>query len=82
MADSELLRRVPLEPVSVTVVKKHLSAIQAWHIIQGWPPPLLEEDHDHISWSLRGLENVQKNCKHPIRPPITLNMLRALLEKL
>lgn len=78
MADSELLRRVPLEPVSVTVVKKHLSAIRAWHIIQGWPPPLSEEDHDHISWSLRGLENIQKNRKHPICPPITLNMLQAL----
>ena len=78
MVDSDLLRRVPLELVSVTVVKKYLSAIQAWHIIQGWPPPLSEEDHDCISWSLHSLENIQKNCKRPIHSPITLNMLWAL----
>ena len=78
MVDSDLLRRVPLELVSVTVVKKYLSAIWAWHIIQGWPPPLSEEDHDCIGWSLHSLENIQKNCKRPIHSPITLNMLWAL----
>ena len=78
MADLDLLRRVPLELVSVTIVKKYLSAIQAWHIIQGWPLPLSDKDHNCISWSLHGLENIQRNHKHPICPPITLNMLCAL----
>ena len=78
LADSDLLGRVPFEPVSVAVVKKYLTTIQAWHIIQGWPPPLSNDDYDHISWFLHGLENIQGSRKCPIRPPITLVMLRAL----
>ena len=78
LVDSDLLGRVPFKPVSVTVVKKYLTAIQAWHIVQGWPPPLSNDGHDHISWSLCGLENIQGNCKHPIYPPITLNMLHTV----
>ena len=78
MLDPGLPRDVPFEPVSVAVVKKYLAAVRAWHIAQGWPPPLSEEDHNRISWSLRGLENMQGNRKRPIRPPITISMLRAL----
>ena len=73
-----LPRNIPFKPVSVTVVKKYLVAIRAWHIAQGWPPPLSEEDHNHISWSLQGLENLQGNRKCPIHPPITISMLYAL----
>jgi hypothetical protein len=69
---------VPFEPISVTVVRKYLAAIRAWHIAQGWPPPLSNEDHDRINWSLRGLENLQSNRKRPLRPPITISMLRTL----
>ena len=69
---------IPFEPVSVSVTKKYLSAVRAWHITQGWPPPLSDDDHDRINWSLRGLENLQGSHKCPVRPPITLDMLRAL----
>jgi len=78
VVDPSILAGVPFEPVSVSVTKKYLSAIRAWHITQGWPPPLSEEDHDHINWSLRGLENLQGSRKRPLRPPVTLNMLQAL----
>jgi hypothetical protein len=62
----------------VLVAKKYLSAVQAWHIVQGWPPPLSSDDHNRIDWSLWGLENLQGSHRCPIRPPITLNMLQAL----
>jgi hypothetical protein len=75
---SEISINIPLEPVSVSVVRKYLAAVRAWHIVQGWPPPLSDEDHNRINWSLRGLENMQGNRKRPIRPPITINMLRGL----
>ena len=69
---------IPFEPVSIGVARKYLSAIRAWHIAQGWPPPLTEEDHERINWSLRGLENIQGNRKRPIWPPITISMLQSL----
>ncbi|KZP14735.1 hypothetical protein FIBSPDRAFT_751377, partial [Athelia psychrophila] len=56
----------------------YLAAVRAWHIIQGWPPPLSATDHDRINWSLRGLINMQGARKRPIRPPITIPMLHAL----
>ena len=33
----------PLEPVSVSTACKYLAAIWAWHIAQGWPPPLAKD---------------------------------------
>jgi hypothetical protein len=78
MLTSETSSGVPFEPVSVSVVWKYLAAVRAWHIVQGWPPPLSNEDHERINWSLWGLENMQSNRKRPIRPPITINMLRCL----
>jgi hypothetical protein len=78
MLDLSPANGVWFEPVSVTVVRKYLSAIRAWHIAQGWPPPLSDEDHERINWSLRGLGNILGNRKRPIRPPITIDMLRAL----
>jgi hypothetical protein len=78
MFDPDAIDNVPFEPISVGVAKKYLSAIRAWHLAQGWPPPLSKEDHIRINWSLRGLENIQGNRKRPIRPPITIPMLRAL----
>ena len=61
MVDLSLVEGLPFEPISVTVVKKYLAAIRAWHIAQGWPPPLSDTHHDRINWSLRGLENLQGN---------------------
>ncbi|KAJ7482717.1 hypothetical protein FB451DRAFT_1002700, partial [Mycena latifolia] len=72
-------RKTPFEPVSVDTVNKYLSVVRAWHIAQGWPPPLSEADLERIAWSLRGLRNLQGDRrKHPVRPPITLAMMRVL----
>jgi hypothetical protein len=42
----------PFEPIAVSGVRKYLAAIRAWHIAQGWPPPLTEENSTCINWSL------------------------------
>jgi hypothetical protein len=78
MLDAGIADGVPFEPVSVSVVRKYLAAIRAWHIAQGWPPPLSNDDQDRINWSLRGLENLQGSRRRPLRPPITIGMLHAL----
>ncbi|KAG1736407.1 uncharacterized protein EDB91DRAFT_1009030, partial [Suillus paluster] len=64
--------------VSVTVVRKYLAAVRAWHITQGWPSPLSHDDHQRINWSLRSLENMYTACRKPRHPPITLIMLLTL----
>jgi len=69
---------IPFEPVSVSVARKYLSAVRAWHIAQGWAPPLSDAHHQRINWSLRGLENLHSSRHRPVRPPITLQMLSAL----
>jgi hypothetical protein len=69
---------IPFEPVSVGIARKYLSAIRAWHIAQGWPPPLSDSHHKRINWSLRGLENLHGSRRKPLRPPITIVMLTAL----
>lgn len=69
----------PFEPVSVKAARQYLSAIRAWHIAQGWPPPLTKDSRDRIEFSLRGLENIQRQKrKRPPRPPVTIHMLAAL----
>lgn len=50
--NSDIPMGIPFEPVSVGVVRKYLAAVRAWHIVQGWPPPLTEDDHKRINWSL------------------------------
>ncbi|KAG1741831.1 uncharacterized protein EDB91DRAFT_1081627 [Suillus paluster] len=69
---------VPFEPVSVSVARKYLSTIHAWHLAQGWPPPLSPEHFTRINWSLGRMENLQGTCRRPVRPPITLHMLTAI----
>ncbi|KIO01883.1 hypothetical protein M404DRAFT_149050, partial [Pisolithus tinctorius Marx 270] len=56
----------------------YLSAVQAWHITQGWPAPLDDSHLKCINWSLHGLENLGVCCHHPPHPPITIVMLSAL----
>lgn len=69
----------PFEPISVKVAQKYLSAVRAWHLAQGWSPPLSEEHMTRISWSLRGMANLQRSKRsRPPRPPVTLAMLAAL----
>ncbi|KAJ7649242.1 hypothetical protein B0H17DRAFT_958584 [Mycena rosella] len=77
--DLEICAAAVFEPVSVDTVRSYLSAVRAWHIAQGWLPPLSDEQLDQIHWSLCGLQHMQgSSCKHPIRPPITIEMLHAL----
>ncbi|KIJ41366.1 hypothetical protein M422DRAFT_172422 [Sphaerobolus stellatus SS14] len=65
---ADLTKETPLEPISVTSVKKYLSAIRAWHIVQGWPPPLSQDDQDRITG----------HHSRPPRPGITIRMLKAI----
>ncbi|KAF8584238.1 hypothetical protein K439DRAFT_1616850 [Ramaria rubella] len=75
----QLAADTPLELIAVSVTRKYLSAICAWHLAQGWPPLLSDDDHNHIQWSLRGLERIQaQKCSRPPHPPITLHMLSVL----
>ncbi|KIK37636.1 hypothetical protein CY34DRAFT_35899, partial [Suillus luteus UH-Slu-Lm8-n1] len=69
---------VPFKPVSINVARKYLAAIRAWHIAQGWPPPLSEDGHTRINWSLRCLDNLLSSRHRPLRLPVTLNMMHAL----
>jgi hypothetical protein len=66
------------EPVSVRTARSYLAGVRAWHIAQGWPAPLRQEELDRINFSLRGLERAQQTRSRPPRPPITINMLLAL----
>ncbi|KAI0067404.1 hypothetical protein BV25DRAFT_1795036, partial [Artomyces pyxidatus] len=69
----------PFEPVSVRSAQHYVSAVRAWHIAQGWPPPLSEADSARLNWSLRGLAQIQKHRRtRPPRPPVTIPMLTAL----
>lgn len=69
---------ITFEPIAPSTAKKYLSAVGAWHVAQGWPSPLSEDDHRRINWSLRGIVNMQGARKRPPRPPVTLHMLFAL----
>jgi hypothetical protein len=69
---------IPYELISVSVARKYLAAIRAWHIAQGWPPPLSDDHHARINWSLWGLDNLVSSQFKPLRPPITLDMLHAI----
>ncbi|EPQ55316.1 hypothetical protein GLOTRDRAFT_41871, partial [Gloeophyllum trabeum ATCC 11539] len=66
-------------PISVKAARKYLSAVRAWHLAQGWPPPLSQEESERINWLLRGLDNIQLSKRsRPPRQPITIAMLTAL----
>lgn len=81
--DPVLADGTPFEPISVVAVRKYLSAVRAWHLAQGWPPPLSEEELTQLNWSLRGLDRLQANRrKRPPRPPVTLHMLTTLRSSL
>ncbi|KAF9010486.1 hypothetical protein BDQ17DRAFT_1177470, partial [Cyathus striatus] len=63
-------------------VRKYLSAVRAWHIAQGWPPPLSSADSECIKWSLRGLQNLLGLHRRPLCPPFTIQMLKVLKSSL
>lgn len=74
----DLAASAAFEPVAIDTVKGYLAGVRAWHFAQGWPDPLSDRDHERINFSLRGLGRAFGPRKRPIRPPITLAMLRAL----
>lgn len=81
--DDPLTKELNDQPVAVVTVRKYLSAIRAWHIAQGWPAPLRDDDIEKINWTLRGLQRMQAGRRtKPPRPPVTLRMLRALKRSL
>ncbi|EKM74593.1 hypothetical protein AGABI1DRAFT_95523 [Agaricus bisporus var. burnettii JB137-S8] len=76
--DPDLASLRHFELVGVSTVRKYLSAIRAWHIAQGWPEPLNPLENNRIDWSLRGLGRIVPARKRPLRPPITIHMLRTI----
>jgi hypothetical protein len=82
-ADPLLADPSQFETVSVKTAHKYLAAIQAWHLAQGWPPPLSDVDHIRIEWSLQGMANLQGASQtRPPCPPVTIPMLHALKRSL
>ncbi|KAF9781537.1 hypothetical protein BJ322DRAFT_1010595 [Thelephora terrestris] len=70
---------LPVEPVSDSTLRHYLSAIRAWHIVQGWLPPLDDVQRDRINLSLKGIANLQAaHHRKPPRPPVTTAMLHLL----
>jgi hypothetical protein len=69
----------PTAPVAESTVRHYLAAIRAWHLVQGWNPPLGDSERDRINISLRGIAKLQA-ARHqkPIRPPVTTAMLHLL----
>ncbi|KAF5371897.1 hypothetical protein D9757_010604 [Collybiopsis confluens] len=65
---------IPWESVATSTVSKYLSGIRAWHLAQGWPPPLSDMNVTSIRFSLRGLAKIQgARRSKPPRPPITIS---------
>jgi len=81
--DEGLWDLAEFDPVSVQTVKKYLAGIRAWHIAQGWPSPLGDDERRRIDFSLRGLAKLSAGKRsRPIRPPVTLAMLETLKRSL
>lgn len=81
--DHRLWEVAEFDPVSVRTVKKYLAGIQAWHLVQGWPAPFNDGDQQRIDFSLRGLAKLSAGKRsRPIRPPVTLPMLKSLKQSL
>lgn len=51
-------------------------------MIHGWPPPYTEDDLVVLNFSLRGLARLTTNRSKPLRPPITVQMLKLIQEGL
>ena len=74
---------LPQTPVADSTLRHYLSAIRAWHIAQGWLPPLNDVERDRINLSIRGIARFQAGShRKPPRPPVTTAMLRLLKDTL
>ena len=72
-----------MDLVAVSTAHHYLSAIRAWHLVQGWEAPLSEKQRELINFSLKGVSKAQaENHKKPIRPPVTASMLRLVKDSL
>jgi hypothetical protein len=70
---------IVFELVSTVMIRSYLAAVQAWHLAQGWLPPLTDKDRDVLTWHIWGMWNIQASLQHqPPRLPITSRMLWLL----
>lgn len=70
-------------PISESTLCHYLSTIRAWHIAQGWLPPLSDIQQDHIDLSLRGIAHIQADHhRKPPGPPVTVTMLHLFKDSL
>jgi len=70
-------------PISESTARHYLAALRAWHIVQGWNPPLSDLGRDRINFSLRGIAKLQaEHHKKPIRPPVTTATLQLARKSL
>jgi hypothetical protein len=77
--DTILAGCAAFEPVAVRTAKGYLSAVRAWHLAQGWPPPLSDDDLKRMQWTMRGAARLEAGRRTlPPRPPITLRMMATL----
>jgi hypothetical protein len=60
--DPVFMDSTPFKPVSVVTTRKYLSAVQAWHLAQGWPALLLIDNHKRMGYHLCGV--MQQNGLH------------------
>lgn len=41
--------------IPVETVREYLGAVEAWHLVHGWPHPLSKDQKQLINWSLKGV---------------------------
>ncbi|KAL7410158.1 hypothetical protein BDY24DRAFT_355220 [Mrakia frigida] len=64
--------------IGTDTVLKYLSAVSTWHVVQGFPRPLLPQQLEEVKFTLKGLARIMPTRKRPPRPPMTINNLRAI----
>ena len=73
----------PTGSVAESTARHYLAAIRAWHIAQGWDPPLKDFQRERINFSLRGLAKLQAgNHKKSPCPPVTTTLLHLVKKSL
>ncbi|KAF8982303.1 hypothetical protein BDQ17DRAFT_1262261 [Cyathus striatus] len=57
--DASFADSTVFETVSVPTLCKYLATIRAWHLAQGWLPPLSDDDRKCLEFSLCGMAHMQ-----------------------